>query len=76
MKIFGVRNDEVRREIKGRRDYKKFKTVIKKVAEASYLRYFFYPATHIYRANIQWALMAATSPPQKCAMMALGVRSR
>ena len=37
---------------------------------------FFYPAIHVYNQNIQWALMAATSPPQKCAMMAFGVRSR
>lgn len=36
----------------------------------------YYPAISVYNQNIQWALMAATSPPQKCAMMALGVRSR
>ncbi len=35
-----------------------------------------YPAISVYRANIQCAVTAATSPPQKCAMMALGVRSR
>ena len=35
-----------------------------------------YAAISVYRANIQCAVTAATSPPQKCAMMALGVRSR
>ena len=35
-----------------------------------------YPTIHIYSQNIQCAVIAATRPPQKCAMMALGVRSR
>ena len=35
-----------------------------------------YTVNHEYRKNIQWAVMAATSPPKKCAKMALGVKSR
>lgn len=35
-----------------------------------------YHATNVNRKNIQWAATAATNPPMKCAVMALGVRSR
>ena len=35
-----------------------------------------YAAISVYKKNIQWAVIAATRPPQKCAIMALGVRSR
>lgn len=38
--------------------------------------YNYQAAISVYNQNIQWAEMAATSPPQKWARMALGVRSR
>lgn len=62
------------REVGGRRDNEEFKIKNKRRQKPPLI--FSYATISVYRANIQCALMAATSPPQKCAMMALGVRSR
>ena len=63
------------REVGGWRDNEEFK-IKNKRRQKPPLIFLSYAAISVYRANIQCALMAATSPPQKCAVMALGVRSR
>ena len=67
------RIDIRQREVGGWRDNEEFKIKNKRRQKPPLLSY---AAISVYKKNIQWAVIAATRPPQKCAMMALGVRSR